>query len=318
MAEFIVNTEATVAAQVTPAMSQSNSARYAAGQTLNQTIVLRAGQNYSPNIGFQNIVIESSGPVQLIAAKGSNAVFINQVVNQQTTIDDTVDSFSIANNGTAVVTVKMTVSLYDGTPLPATSVVTSVNGKTGDVILSTVNENSATGTSLISDSGSTTGIVKLKTLVAGSGIAITSDANGNLSIASQVSQNPFYQMAFAYSGSDLVNSSVGTIIGRHCVAVKSLLSSDFVGCAASLSAQTASGQSMTIQIGYYSASTNASSNIGSITYSAGSAIGAFVPTQTGVSYQLSPGDVITLTVQAITTSGNFATPVATLVSTPNA
>ncbi|HHN9420444.1 TPA: hypothetical protein ACP7Q5_005071, partial [Escherichia coli] len=54
--------------------------------------------------------------------------------------------------------------------------VTSVSGQTGAVVISTVNNNGATGTSLISDSGATTGTAKLKTLVAGSLISFSTDA----------------------------------------------------------------------------------------------------------------------------------------------
>lgn len=66
----------------------------------------------------------------------------------------------------------------------ATGAVSSVSGQTGDVVVKATDNNSATGTSLISDSGATTANIKLKTLVAGSGVTITPDANGNLSIAS--------------------------------------------------------------------------------------------------------------------------------------
>ncbi|QBX06694.1 hypothetical protein H1O16_gp281 [Burkholderia phage BcepSaruman] len=74
----------------------------------------------------------------------------------------------------------------DGT-ISATGAVASVSGQTGVVVVQATNNNGATGTSLISDSGSTTGNIKLKTLVAGSGVTITPDANGNLSIASTAS-----------------------------------------------------------------------------------------------------------------------------------
>lgn len=71
----------------------------------------------------------------------------------------------------------------DGT-ISATGAVASVSGQTGAVVVQATNNNAATGTSLISDSGSTTANIKLKTLVAGSGVTITPDSNGNLSIAS--------------------------------------------------------------------------------------------------------------------------------------
>jgi hypothetical protein len=128
-----VNTQAQVAGQASPAMSQSAMGSYAAGQTLNQTLVLQAGQTYAPNVGFSNLVINTTGPVQLIAAVGSNPTAINQTVNQQTTIDSAVSSFSITNNGTTPVTVQMLIVVAPNTALPPTGVVTSLNSLIGNV-----------------------------------------------------------------------------------------------------------------------------------------------------------------------------------------
>jgi hypothetical protein len=130
---LIVNTQAQVAGQASPAMSQSTMGSYAAGQTLNQTLVLQAGQTYAPNVGFSNLVINTTGPVQLIAAVGSNPTAINQTVNQQTTIDSAVSSFSITNNGTTPVTVQMLIVVAPNTALPPTGVVTSLNSLIGNV-----------------------------------------------------------------------------------------------------------------------------------------------------------------------------------------
>jgi hypothetical protein len=66
--------------------------------------------------------------------------------------------------------------------LSASSLVTSVSGQTGDVVVQATNNNSATGVSLITNSGSTTGNIKLKTIVAGTNITLATDANGNLQI----------------------------------------------------------------------------------------------------------------------------------------
>lgn len=71
----------------------------------------------------------------------------------------------------------------DGT-ISATGAVSSVSGQTGAVVVQATNNNGATGTSLISDSGATTANIKLKTIVAGSGITLSADPNGNLQIAS--------------------------------------------------------------------------------------------------------------------------------------
>jgi hypothetical protein len=130
---LIVNTDGSVAGQASPAMTQSSTAAYAAGQTLNQTLVLQPGQSYAPNFGFSNLVINTTGPIQLLAAIGSNPTAINQVVNQQTTIDSAVSSFSVTNNGTAAVTVQMLIVIAPNTALPTTGVVTSVNSLTGNI-----------------------------------------------------------------------------------------------------------------------------------------------------------------------------------------
>jgi hypothetical protein len=66
--------------------------------------------------------------------------------------------------------------------LSASSLVTSVSGQTGDVVVQATNNNSATGVSLITNSGSTTGNIKLKTIVAGANMTLATDANGNLQI----------------------------------------------------------------------------------------------------------------------------------------
>lgn len=130
---LIVNTQAQVAGQSTPAMSQSSTASYAANQTLNQTLVLQAGQSYAPGIGFSTLVINTTGAVQLLAALGANPTFINQTVNQTATIDTAVDSFSVTNNGTSAVTVKMTIVVTPGAVTPPVGVVTSLNSMIGNI-----------------------------------------------------------------------------------------------------------------------------------------------------------------------------------------
>jgi hypothetical protein len=61
--------------------------------------------------------------------------------------------------------------------------VTSVNGQTGAVTIQAVDNNDASGTTLIVDGGASTGVIKLTTLVAGDGITISPDVNGNLLVA---------------------------------------------------------------------------------------------------------------------------------------
>jgi hypothetical protein len=61
--------------------------------------------------------------------------------------------------------------------------VASVSGQTGTVVIKAEDNSDASGTSLITDGGATTGVIKMKTLVEGSGITLTADGNGNLEIA---------------------------------------------------------------------------------------------------------------------------------------
>jgi hypothetical protein len=61
--------------------------------------------------------------------------------------------------------------------------VTSVNGQTGSVTIQAVDNSDVSGVSLIVDGGASTGVVKLKTIVAGFGITVTPDSNGNLLVA---------------------------------------------------------------------------------------------------------------------------------------
>lgn len=130
---LIVNTQAQVAGQITPSMSQSSTASYAANQTLNQTLVLRAGQQYAPDIGFTSLVMTTTGPVHLVAALGTNPAVINQIVNQQATIDTAVDSFTVTNNGTTSVTVKMLIAVSPNTATRPVGVVTSINSMIADL-----------------------------------------------------------------------------------------------------------------------------------------------------------------------------------------
>jgi hypothetical protein len=91
----------------------------------------------------------------------------------------------------------------------ATNPVTSVNGATGPIVISAQDNNSASGTSLITDSGSMTGTIKLKTIVQGSNITLASDANGNLQISSTASGN-FSAVNSEGTGISLVDNNGST------------------------------------------------------------------------------------------------------------
>ncbi|MDN3085313.1 hypothetical protein P0E70_13210, partial [Enterococcus faecalis] len=70
-----------------------------------------------------------------------------------------------------------------------------------------MNNNGATGTSLISDSGATTGTAKLKTLVAGSLISFSTDANGNLVISSTATSGALTAVNNEGTGTGLVDNN---------------------------------------------------------------------------------------------------------------
>jgi hypothetical protein len=61
--------------------------------------------------------------------------------------------------------------------------VSSVSGQTGAVVVEASDNNPASGSSLIANSGATTGNIKLRTIVSGSGITVSSDTNGNIEIS---------------------------------------------------------------------------------------------------------------------------------------
>lgn len=62
-------------------------------------------------------------------------------------------------------------------------IVSSVNGQRGDVIVSTTDNNTASGVTLIADDGTGSGgKVKLRRIASGTGIALSNDADGNVQI----------------------------------------------------------------------------------------------------------------------------------------
>lgn len=82
--------------------------------------------------------------------------------------------------------------------------VISVSGQTGAVVVQATNNNAATGTTLITDSGATTGNIKLKTVVAGTNIALATDVNGNLVINNTLSGSGITQVASVGTGTSVV------------------------------------------------------------------------------------------------------------------
>lgn len=121
----------------------------------------------------------SSGIVQGILS-------VNSVGTGNTLVADNGTTNSQAKIKSLAAGSNITISAPDANTLSiaATVPVQSVNGLAGNITIQASDNNSATGTSLIADSGGTTGNIKLRTLVAGTGISISSDISGNLLVAS--------------------------------------------------------------------------------------------------------------------------------------
>lgn len=159
---------------------------YTSGQTVNQTLVLVPGQQYASPVGFTALTVSvlSGGPVQLSLTVGTTVT--TQLVNTMAVVDSTVDSFVLLNplGSTSSAGVQLTYTAYTGNDAPVPSVVTSVDGLTGAVVVKGVSQNSASGVSLITDSGATTGVLQFVNLVPGTNTTIAPDMNGNLVISS--------------------------------------------------------------------------------------------------------------------------------------
>jgi hypothetical protein len=160
---------------------------YTSGQVVNQTMVLQPGQQYASPIGFSALTVSvlAGGPVQLSQIIGQGV--LTQMITSLTVIDSTCDSFIVLNPSTNTVNagLQLSYTAYTGTNPPVPSIVESVNGQTGVVVIKAEDQSDLSGITLVSDSGATDGTIKLKTLVAGSGVTLTNDQYGNLQISSE-------------------------------------------------------------------------------------------------------------------------------------
>jgi hypothetical protein len=198
---LVINTSIASGIGSVPSIKEQLAATYIAGQTISQLITLNAGQQWASTVGFSAISITpSGGPVQLTAARGSNPAYLNQIVNQQTTIDDTVDLFQIVNESTtAVVSVRVVYVVAIGTAPPTPGIVTSVNGRTGAVTLMSSDITGAGGVlasslALVATSGNYNDLLNKYTLPiattsvlggvkAGTGVSIASDGTINVTVS---------------------------------------------------------------------------------------------------------------------------------------
>lgn len=198
MSNLIIETRTTV--NDTPATSVNSTASYVNGQVVNQQLVLSGATTYASPVGFTAFNMTVSAPVQLVCARGTNPDYINQTVNQMVVIDDTVDTFTIVNTGTVVVTLNITYTVKTGNTPPQTSLVTSINGRAGAVSLlagAGISIDSSVAPITISalpPTGNSIGAVK-----AGTGVAIAQD--GTLNLVNIVPQLTTYASLRAYTGS---------------------------------------------------------------------------------------------------------------------
>jgi hypothetical protein len=131
----------------------------------NQTLTITANQTITPAttsalggvIVKAGLSVDASGNLSLAAPTGVNLGGVKAGTG-----------ISIAGDGTISVT--------------AVGGVTSVSGQTGAVVVQATDTSTASGTSLITDSGSSTANIKIRRIVAGSGISLATDGNNNLQI----------------------------------------------------------------------------------------------------------------------------------------
>jgi len=103
--------------------------------------------------------------------------------------------------------------------LNTSGLVTSVSGQTGTVVVSATDNNDASGTTLIVNSGSTTGAIKLKTIVPGTGITLSTDSNGNLEITNSASTYTLPDATTSTLGGVIVGSGISVTAGTISVPV---------------------------------------------------------------------------------------------------
>ncbi|QBX06684.1 hypothetical protein H1O16_gp271 [Burkholderia phage BcepSaruman] len=210
-----------------PVINENLVAKYYANQTINQTIVLKPGQQWDADVGFSALTISTDKPVFVSTVVGTGTPTA-VAVDQQLSIDDPVDQFFITNRSdTDTAVVQITFVVHSTTdPMPIKGIVTSVNNKTGEVVIeggpgigidntgSTIRVNNTgvlrindmypmgdgsltieavdahpgTGNSLISDSGAHDARMKFRTLVAGANITIDRDPNDNLIVSGDLNR----------------------------------------------------------------------------------------------------------------------------------
>lgn len=193
--------------------------------------------------------------------------------------------------------------------------VTSVNGQIGAVTISATD--TVTGnTSLITDGGATTGVMKFKQLKAGTNVTIGDDGAGTLTVNSTTSGSGSYVMPFFYTGAALTNTSSGLPVGLHGVTRAVSIPANFSGCVAVLNKTLATGQSLQLDVFWLQASSGTSTHLAIINYAVGSIVGTFTPDSSGVTYPLAAGDAIYVAIRSIGSTGstNYPVPGVSLIA----
>lgn len=150
-----------------------------------------------------------------------------------------------------------------------TANVLSVSGQTGALVIKATDNNGATGVTLISDSGATTADIKLKTLVAGTNVALGTDANGNIIISSTVSAGTITAVRSEGVGTSLVDDT-GSVSG--IATIKSIAVSGTVTLTPS-----SDGKTLTIASPAYVLPAATTTTLGGVIVPAGSGLSVDVP-----------------------------------------
>jgi hypothetical protein len=111
MFDFIVKTSVSTKDNI-PAINSKGQITYSSNKLFaNKLILLKPGTQYSSNTGFAVLNITTSGSIQLTGNVQGNPTYINQKINNQAIISDTVDSFIITNLSNTTVTISFQLAL---------------------------------------------------------------------------------------------------------------------------------------------------------------------------------------------------------------
>lgn len=243
------------------------------------TLITNSGST-TGNIVLRRLV---AGTNVTLATDGNNNLVINN-----TSTAYTLPAATTTTLGGVIVGTGLSVTAGGTLSINTSGVVTSVSGQTGAVVVGAVPQNSSSGTSLIYDSGTTTGTIRLLNLVASATVTITPDSNNNLVLAAP-QQPQYYDIQAGIAGAPTANQ----LIGQSSIVRSVSFSANFAGSSAY--AGTAATATATVIVSKIVSGTT--TQIGTVVFSAGATTGTFTTTG-GASQSLSAGNVIQFTAPA--------------------